>query len=305
LLPFVIRASSFGLLSSLVIRPSSFFLEGIMPTSYDRELHVALDAAAEAGRLIMDHYARFEVIPDAPASITTDTDRASQELILRQIRQAFPDDALCAEEQTPTLAGAPRNGARLWMVDPIDGTRGFARKNGEFAVMIAFLDRNRPAVGVVAEPARGRLTYAVKGGGCWRRDGGKGSAERCRVTATADLAAATLTQSHSRKGAPPSAELRALHPARLVETYSAGIKLALVARGEADLYLNSYDKCYDWDICSGHLLTEEAGGRVTSLTGEAPEYGRPGFMQRTGGLLATNGVLHEAAVAALGTVARG
>jgi 3'(2'), 5'-bisphosphate nucleotidase len=270
-----------------------------MPTAFDRELQVALDAAADASRLILNHYARFEVIPDAPASITTDTDRASQELILQRLRKAFPGDAVGAEEETASLAGTVRTGPRLWIIDPIDGTRGFARKNGEFAVMIAFLAQNQPAVGVVAEPARGRLTYAVQGGGCWRRDSNESGVQRCRVTATTDLAAAALTQSHSRKQNQPSPELQVLHPARVVETYSAGIKLALVARGDVDLYLNSYDKCYDWDICAGHLLVLEAGGRVSSLTGEDPVYGTPSFMQKSGGLLATNGALHEAAVAAL------
>ena len=90
----------------------------------------------------------------------------------------------------------------------------------------------------------------------------------------------------------------ALRPARVIESYSAGIKLALVARGEADLYLNTYDTYHDWDICAGQILVEEAGGRVTNLLGQEPRYGLPGAVQRHG-LLATNGVLHEAALAAL------
>src|SRR5438309_2023338 len=102
---------------------------------YDLELATALQAARQATLHLMQEYERFQAIPDAPAEITTDADRQSQEIILQTIRAAFPQDALCAEETTATLqqdrAGAratAHTGKRLWIVDPIDGTRGFARK---------------------------------------------------------------------------------------------------------------------------------------------------------------------------------
>jgi 3'(2'), 5'-bisphosphate nucleotidase len=264
---------------------------------YERELQVALAAAGEAGRTLLQLYEAFAVIADAPADISTDADRQSQEIILGHLRREFPHDALCAEEQTGTLAGAAHTGKRLWIVDPIDGTRGFARKNGEFSVMVGFMDDGRIGVGVVLEPALGRLTYAVLGGGCWRRDGGQ-SATPCRVSTTKELAQATLIQSHSRNPAHPSRLVQALNPARVVETYSAGIKLARVARGEADLYLNTYDAFHDWDICAGHILVAEAGGRATGLAGQELHYGLEGAWQRHG-LLASNGVLHDAALAAV------
>jgi 3'(2'), 5'-bisphosphate nucleotidase len=265
---------------------------------YEKELQVALDAAERAGRLILDHYEHFKVIPDAPADISTDTDRQSQELILAHIHQCYPGHALCAEETTADFASVPRTGQQLWIIDPIDGTRGFARKNGEFSVMIGFVDDGQVAVGVVLEPALGRLTYGTRGGGCWRRDGTSTTPTRCTVTRTTQLPDSTVVQSHSRNPNQPSKHLKALHPARVVETYSAGVKLARVARGEADIYLNTYDACHDWDICAGHILVDEAGGQVTNLGGETPRYGLPGAIQRNG-LLASNKLLHAAAVAAL------
>src|SRR5205807_2309231 len=144
--------------------------------AYERELEAALEAADAAGKTVLEAYQRFEVVPDAPASISTDADRQAQEVILGRLRRAFAGDALCAEESTATLADAPHAGPRLWVVDPIDGTRGFARKNGEFSVMIGFIDRGRIAVGIVLEPARSRLTYASLGGGCWKRDAGAAAA---------------------------------------------------------------------------------------------------------------------------------
>jgi 3'(2'), 5'-bisphosphate nucleotidase len=84
----------------------------------------------------------------------------------------------------------------------------------------------------------------------------------------------------------------------VIETYSAGIKLALVARGEADLYVNSYDAFHDWDVAAGHLLVTEAGGLVTGLHGQELRYGLPGAPQNQG-LLGSNGRLHDAAVKAM------
>ncbi len=264
----------------------------------EREPAVALEAAALAGRYLMDEYARFVAIPNAPASITTEADRRSQEIILQHILRHFPGDGLCAEEATPTLRQAAPIGDRLWIVDPIDGTRGFAMKNGEFSVMVAFVERGQIGVGVVSQPAVGRLTYAVRGQGCWRQDGDEKAPSRCQVTGTPELTQATLTQSRSRQPGSKSRWVEALKPARVVESYSAGIKLALVARGAADVYLNTYDAFHDWDICAGHLLVTEAGGTVTGTGGETLQYGLPGAWQKHG-LLASNGKLHAAALDAL------
>ena len=103
-----------------------------------------------------------------------------------------------------------------------------------------------------------------------------------------------MTMSRSRAAASgPVAKL--LKPARVIETYSAGVKLAKVASGEADLYVNTYTVVHDWDVCAGHILVEEAGGHVTTLTGEPIRYGTPGNEQR-GGTLASNGLIHAAAI---------
>jgi 3'(2'), 5'-bisphosphate nucleotidase len=268
--------------------------------AYQTELHAALEAAERAGRKLKEMYVEFQVIPNAPAEISTEADRSSQEIILSYLKQQFPGDALCAEEETPSLAGVQKIGSRLWIVDPIDGTRGFARKNGEFSIMIGFVEKGRPVVGVVLEPAKDRVTYASLGDGCSRRDGGAAPI-RCQVTATADLSAATLTQSHSRDPKKPSKEVVALHPAHVIETYSAGIKLAQVARGEADVYLNTYENFHDWDIAAGQILVTEAGGKVSGLKGQELRYGEEGAWQRYG-LLGTNGKIHASAVTALANI---
>lgn len=261
---------------------------------YQKELDSALEATRLAAEVILDRYRSFVAIPDAPSTITTDADRQAQEVIVGYLQSIFPGDAFRAEEQTATLEAVPDSGARLWIVDPIDGTRGFARKNGEFSVMVGFVEEGQIGVGVVLEPVKSRLTYAVQGQGCWKRDG-SGPLERCHVSAIRQLEAATLTQSHSRHPAVQNHYVRALQPAGVVETYSAGIKLALVARAEADVYLNDYNAMHDWDLCAGHILVTEAGGVITSLYGQQLAYGLPEGLH-TNGLLAANSQLHREAL---------
>ena len=156
----------------------------------------------------------------------------------------------------------------MWVVDPIDGTRGFAQKNGEFSVMIALL---------VEGPSDGRRCAGTRDPsadlcGARRAAAGGRTATRapaaCRVTTTRELSEATLTQSRSRKTGERSPLVQALQPKSIRETYSAGIKLALVARGDADYYVNSYEAFHDWDISAGQILVEEAGGVVTGLGGD-------------------------------------
>jgi 3'(2'), 5'-bisphosphate nucleotidase len=260
--------------------------------SFDKELSAALEAAERASKLIRREYESFAAIPDAPASISTHVDKASQDLILKFLHQRFPDDALCAEESIPGYESIPKSGPRAWVVDPIDGTRGFAKKVGQFSVMIGLLVNGQPVVGVVAEPAQDRMTYACVGRGCWAHVG-ESTAMRCRVSSRT-ASEFVIVQSWAKPGQ-TSKPVTTLKPARVVETYSGGVKLAMVARGDADVYANTYEAFYDWDICAGHVLVTEAGGTVTDLAGNAIAYQATDFSQRKG-LLATNGQGHADAV---------
>ncbi|MFM7152308.1 MAG: 3'(2'),5'-bisphosphate nucleotidase CysQ, partial [Gemmataceae bacterium] len=183
--------------------------------AFQSELVVALEAVAAASDHIMKIYRDFKAIPDAKADITTDADRQAQEIILKRIHHSFPDDRLCAEESTPTLDLSPKKGSRMWVVDPIDGTRGFAQKNGEFSIMVGLLDGDEVVLGVVAEPANGRLTYASKGQGCWIKDEGLADPKPCRVSQQGEVSGATLIQSRSKPGI-VSTQVRVLGPARTV-----------------------------------------------------------------------------------------
>ena len=269
-----------------------------MMSAYAHELAAAREAAARACDFLRREYEAFVAIPDAPVTISTHADRGSQEIILALLHEQFPDDALCAEESTPAFDGVPKSGRRAWVVDPIDGTRGFAKKMGQFSVMIGLLVDGRPVVGVVAEPAQDRVTFATAGGGCWTKTGSR-TPTQCRVSSRR-FEELVLTQSWAKTGMSPK-PVQALEPKRVIETYSGGVKLALVARGEADVYANTYETFRDWDVCAGHLLVTEAGGTVTDLGGDEITYQAEEFAQ-TRGLIASNGLIHTEAVMRLAGV---
>lgn len=266
---------------------------------YADELQVTLEVIRDAGAEVMKLYSSFSKIEDAPADISTDADKASQEIILKRLHQAFPQDALRGEESTPTLAAGGKDSARLWIIDPIDGTRGFARKNDEFSLMIGLVEDGSVVLGAVLEPAIDRLTYAVRGQGCFVLNSTSEGAKPCQVTQTMVMASAVLSISRSQKAEGEKRLLDGFGAARAIQTYSAGIKLAQVARGDTDMYLGDYLTLKDWDVCAGHILVEEAGGKITNIHGQPIRYDGTGKSLRGQGILATNGHLHREALAVL------
>lgn len=267
--------------------------------SWRKELDTALDLAVTAGEEALRLYSELPEIPDARADVTTAADHAVQRILIQGLLREFPDDGILAEEATETALPSPVERPRHWAIDPIDGTRGFARKNDEFAIQLALVVGGEAVVGVVYEPAPERLTWAARGEGCWARLPGRAEAVRCSVSATA--AHPVVAMSRSRGPDEGRELLLAFAGERSVATYSAGIKLALVARGECDLYLGDYLTLHDWDVVPGHVLVEEAGGRVTNVDGEPILYDGSGQSLAGRGVLATNGHVHDAALAAFAT----
>jgi 3'(2'), 5'-bisphosphate nucleotidase len=268
-----------------------------MTANFRPELEAALSAALEAGAYLREAYEQFVPIPDAPATISTVADRTSQDLLLKSLSKAFPDDAFVAEENIPVLDGLRRTGPRCWVIDPIDGTRGFAKKNGEFSLMIGLVVDGLPVVGVVYEPILYRMTYATLGGGCWTRTG-EADPVRNRCRPVDRLRESKLVVSHLTRGV-PSPIVEAIRPVEIRETYSAGVKLAMVARGESDMYIIDPANPYcDWDVCAGQILVSESGGIVTRYDGSPVGYPGPTPKHRTG-LLAAAGTIHPLALSAL------
>lgn len=229
--------------------------------------------ARDAGRVILDVYSTpFEVRGKSDASLVTEADERAERVIVEALRALAPDVPIVAEEAV-ARGDVPAIAAEFWLVDPLDGTKEFVARNGEFTVNVALVRGGAPRLGVVYAPALGRLFAGEVGAGAWCEDESGRRPIRCRVPPAEGL---TVVASRSHGDA---AALQAfLAGRRVAATVSAGssLKLCLVAAGEADLYPR-LGRTMEWDIAAGHAVLAAAGGQVRDLQGRVLRYGKPGF----------------------------
>jgi 3'(2'), 5'-bisphosphate nucleotidase len=242
-------------------------------------LPALVDLAREAGRAVMVIYASdFSVRGKTDQSPVTAADEQAEALILAGLQRLAPGIPVVAEESV-AAGHVPDIGAgRFFLVDPLDGTREFVSRNGEFTVNIALIEQGAPVLGVVFAPAiggeSGRLFAGVVGEGAWVEDAQGRRAIQCRKTPVGGL---TVVASRSHGDA---AALDAfLAGRRVARQVSAGssLKLCLIAEGAADLYPR-HGRTMEWDIAAGQAVLVAAGGQVTTIDGAGPlRYGKPGF----------------------------
>ena len=201
----------------------------------------------------------------------TAADHAANAVIVDLLRGAFPDDAVLSEESADS---ADRLRARrVWIVDPLDGTKEFLAQNGEFAVMIGLAVDGRAVLGVVHQPAGDLLLYAAEGGGTWREDAG---APPVRLRCTdADPRALRLVGSRSHPDALLVRIQQALGITDVRPSGSVGVQCGLIVRGERDLYVHPVPYLSEWDTCAPEVLVREAGGFVGDCTGAPLRYNKP------------------------------
>ncbi len=208
----------------------------------------------------------------ADASPVTLADERAERLIVAALRALEPQIPVVAEEAC--AAGAwPEVGAEFWLVDPLDGTREFISRNGEFTVNIALVQYGEPVLGVVFAPAIGRLFAGARGRGAWVEESGSR-----RPLVTREVPSAGLTVVGSRSHGDAQALAAFLHGRRVAQIRPAGssLKFCLVAAGEADLYPR-LGRTMEWDIAAGHAVLAAAGGSVECIDGAPMTYGKPGF----------------------------
>ena len=260
-----------------------------------REAAVATDLARRAGAVVL-HYRHpdLEVSHKALGEPVTRADREANDLIVAGLRAAFPADAVLSEESA--AVGEYRTAARAWMVDPLDGTRDYVRGLPGFAVMIGLCTEGRPALGVVYQPLGDVLYRAVAGQGAFVEEAG--AARPLRVSATRDPRGCRLVSSASHRMTTIDQVRAALGIDDEISLGSVGLKLGLIARAARDLYVNPEGFSKLWDSCAPEVILAEAGGRLTDLHGRRLDY-RRAEVRHLDGLLASNGLLHDAVVAAL------
>jgi myo-inositol-1(or 4)-monophosphatase len=260
---------------------------------FSTERRVAIDAARAAGRLLRDALAgpreiRFK---GTPTNLVTEMDARAERLITGRIREAFPRDAILAEE-TGASAG---ESDRRWIVDPLDGTTNYAHGLRIFGVSIALEVARRTVLGVVYDPNADELFVAERGHGAWLGE------MRLAVSHTPDVDTSLLATGfpynirETRDNNLAEFSAFSLRSQGVRRMGSAVLYLAYVAAGRIDGYWEL--RLGAWDVAAGALLVEEAGGRVTALDGtplviDAPQ------------VVASNGHIHEAMVQLLKEIRR-
>ena len=239
------------------------------------DLEAVVRIVREAGAVVMSVYdAAFEVRTKDDASPVTAADERAEALIVPALRALAPGIPVVAEEMT-ARGEADAIGERFWLVDPLDGTKEFIGRNGEFTVNVALIHDGRPLLGVVGAPAKGRLFAGVVGQGAWVEDDGVPGRRPIRVRAVpAEGLTVVASRSHGDAAA-LDAFLAGRRVARLANAGSS-LKLCLLAAGEADLYPR-LGRTMEWDIAAGHAVLAAAGGDVGTLDGVPLAYGKPGF----------------------------
>jgi 3'(2'), 5'-bisphosphate nucleotidase len=254
--------------------------------------------AKDAGRAILQIYSsEFHVEYKGPGDPVTDADRAANSLICERLRAHFPDAAIVAEESPEEAYVDYRRSERVFFVDPLDGTREFVARNGQFVVMIGLLVESAVTLGVVYAPATDTLWFGARGLGAHRRDSDGRERAIC-VGSVSEPKAAQVTVSRSRRSEPLSAALRRIGPRLVTPMGSAGLKGSLVAEAAADAYLAIGAAGKHWDACAMEALVNAAGGCVTDARGLPLDYRALG-MDLEHGLLAANPLLHRALIARL------
>jgi myo-inositol-1(or 4)-monophosphatase len=230
---------------------------------YERELEVALAAARQAGAAVLRHYesntGHWEKSEDNPLTLA---DLESDRIIGEHLRAAFPKDSILSEETRDDPSRLANE--RVWIVDPMDGTKEFTKRIPELGVSIGFVVRGEPVVGVIFNPVVGSAVWASEGDGAFR-DG-----RRVHVSAVARLEDAVVIASRteiSRNQFDPYAGwFKEIKPVG-----SIAWKLACIASGAGDLNVSVAPK-NEWDVCAGDVLVREAGGVYVGFDGAKRVY---------------------------------
>lgn len=232
-------------------------------------LNDLLQLAREAGAAILQIYdTDFDVEHKQDNSPLTEADLASHRTIVSSLERLTPDIPVLSEESANIPFDIRHTWSRYWLIDPLDGTREFVKRNGEFTVNIALIEGDRPTFGVVYAPVLDRLYYGSTDDGAWRRDGD----QTARPIQVIPRRRQPIRVAGSRSHAGDSLQ-RFLDNLGEHELLSMGssLKLCLVAEGEADIYPR-LGPTSEWDTAAAQAVVEAAGGRVTTLDLEPMRY---------------------------------
>ena len=236
--------------------------------------------AYDAGAIVLSHYTDvITATRKEDQSPVTAADVEAERFILKRLAQLAPDVPVVAEEEV-AAGRTPKVGKHFFLVDPLDGTKEFVNKNGEFTVNIAEIIDGKPVRGVVYVPARDRIFYGESLSGAYDMHcppgGAPDFAEGHQISAREpgkDGLVVAISRSHNDG---KTAEYLAAYQVKSFLVAGSSLKFCLIAAGEADLYPR-HGRTMEWDTAAGHAVLAAAGGALTTIDGKPFHYGKPGF----------------------------
>ncbi len=242
----------------------------------DIDFEIVCQIARDAGDAIMDIYSgEFDVELKGDNSPLTAADKASHDVILDGLHKHFPGIPILSEEGRDIPYEERSQWRRFWLVDPLDGTKEFIKRNGEFTVNIALVEEGTAVAGVVYVPEQEKTYLGISEKGAWLRTGEEIPVE-IKVREANDEAGLTVVMSRSH----PSPELAEyLEKINVADALPVGssLKLCVVAEGRADIYPR-LGPTMEWDTAAGHAVVEAAGGTVTQVDGEPLRYNKENLL---------------------------
>lgn len=261
------------------------------------EIDFASKVAREAATIVNTFYVgSSEVRYKSDDEPVTEADRSANQHILARIQAMFPNDGILSEESKDDLARL--NKSRVWIVDPLDGTKEFIARNGEFSIMIGLAIEGHPVLGVVMQPDPGLLYVGAVNHGAYMYEAG----ERIPLLVSdfQQVSKMVLVSSRSHRQQIVDKMRAALRITSERVSGSVGLKVGLISRRLADLYVHPSPGCKEWDICAPYALLEAAGGRMTDCWGNPLTFNKRDVRAHNG-LIVSNGQAHDEIVE---TVAR-
>jgi 3'(2'), 5'-bisphosphate nucleotidase len=250
------------------------------------ELDIAIKAANEAGRAILEIYQEdYETSTKSDDSPITDADLKSNEVIKEILSQT--KHQILSEEDKDDLSRLSKE--TIWIVDPLDGTSDFIDKTGEFTVMISLIKNKKPILGVIGWPTEKTLFVAQKGRGAFRFSNEEWS--KISVTKVSEIPKCRTVGSRHHLSDKEKLFIKKLG----IEDFTSigsSLKVGKISSGEAEAYITTTNKMKEWDSAASYCIISEAGGKMTDMSGNDLTYNNEDVYHQNG-ILVTNGLIHN------------
>lgn len=244
----------------------------------------------KAGETVLFYYNKnYDIKDKGGDSPVTEADIVSNDIILAGLKKY--DYGILSEESA--FDNSRLRKKRVWVIDPLDGTKDFISKTGEFTIMIGLVEAGDSIFGMVYQPLANRLYYAFRGQGAFLQENDE--LVRLRVSDMKLGREIRIVSSRFHRSDLEIELAKKLNTKKIITCGSAGLKICRIAEGKVDLNINPSDKMGEWDVCAADIILHEAGGKLTSVSGEKIVYNKKEPRIKNG-YMASNGLIHNSVI---------